>query len=95
MENGVYRQVNHMNRDINEALRLINQNAVKRADQMAKGWAPGSWEEANLTHKKKGGRCPKCDGVRIRLADGTYDCLCPVDPADYPEGYPSAMPGEA
>ena len=39
-----------------EELRTINQNAIKHAEQLAKGWAPGSWEETNLTHKK-GGRC--------------------------------------
>ena len=46
MDNGVRQSVMQT-----EALRLINQNAVEYAEQLAKGWAPGSWEEANLTHK--------------------------------------------
>jgi len=34
--------------------------------------------------------CPKCHQPRVRLTDGTLDCGCYADPAEYPEGYPSA-----
>ena len=36
-----------------EDLQRINQNAIEYAKQLAKGWAPGSWEEANITLKRK------------------------------------------
>ena len=61
---------NPTNRDIEEELRIINRNAIEYAERLAKGWAPGSWEEANLTHSRAQGK----NGAfyPTKLQDGTY-----------------------